>query len=161
MNLPAPGENAMKTGQVCSRDVITVRLSTPLTEAAVRMREHHVGSLVVVEPQTRKPLGMITDRDIVIAVVAAGMDPRIVSVGEVMAGTLHTVNEEEGALEALGKLRRHGVRRLPVVDAKGALAGIVSLDDLLALVADALAQGVAAIQSGRSVEAWRTHREMA
>jgi CBS domain-containing protein len=145
MNLPAPGENAMKTGQVCSRDVITVRLSTPLTEAAVRMREHHVGSLVVVEPQTRKPLGMITDRDIVIAVVAAGMDPRIVSVGEVMAG----------------KLRRHGVRRLPVVDAKGALAGIVSLDDLLALVADALAQGVAAIQSGRSVEAWRTHREMA
>lgn len=151
----------MKTGQVCNRDVVTARLSTPLTEAAVRMREHHVGSLVVVDPKTRKPLGMITDRDIVIAVVAAEMDPRTVVVGEVMAGTLHTVAEDEEALEALAKLRRHGVRRLPVVDAAGALAGIVSLDDLLELVSEALAQGVAAIHSARSVEAWRTHREIA
>jgi CBS domain-containing protein len=151
----------MRTGQICNRDVVTVRLSTPLTEAAARMREHHVGSLVVIDPKDRKPLGLITDRDIVVAVVAADMNPRTVVVGEVMAGTPHTVGEDEEALEALAKLRRHGVRRLPVVDAAGALTGIVTLDDLLALLSEALAQGVAAIHSERSVEAWRTHREVA
>lgn len=151
----------MKTGQICNRDVVTARLSTPLTEAAARMREHHVGSLVVIDPKDRKPLGVITDRDIVVAVVAAQMDPRTVVVGEVMAGTLHTVREDEEAFEALAKLRRHGVRRLPVVNEAGVLAGIVTLDDLLEMVSEALAQGMAAIHSERSVEAWRTHREIA
>lgn len=151
----------MKTGQVCKRDVVTARLATPLTEAAVRMRENHVGSLVVLDAKTRKPLGIVTDRDMVVAVVAADMDPRTVVVGEIMGGTVHAVNENEDALDCLAAMRRHGVRRMPVVDDAGELAGIVSLDDLLEVVADALATSVATLQSERSIEAWRTHREVA
>ncbi len=151
----------MKTGQVCKRDVVTARLATPLTEAAARMRENHVGSLVVVDPKTKKPLGIVTDRDMVVAVVAADMDPRTVVLGEIMGGTLHAVNQDEDALDCLTAMRRHGVRRMPVVDDAGELVGVVSLDDLLEVVAEALATSVAAMQSERSIEAWRTRREVA
>ena len=105
------------------------------------MREHHVGSLVIVVDRLseRVPVGIITDRDIVVAVVAKELDPRALTVSDVInSGGVLVVREQDGLPDALRLMREKGVRRVPVVTKSGALAGIVTIDDLLELVADEL-----------------------
>lgn len=146
----------MRVGEACSRSVVIVGPSTPVSEAAKLMREHHVGSLVVVgDGAARQPLGIVTDRDFVVEVLSAGIDYRAVSVGEIMAPKLIRAAEEESVLDALHRMRAHGLRRLPVVNAAGNLVGIVTFDDLLEIIAEELGDIVQAIGREQSAEAAR------
>lgn len=146
----------MKTGEVCKRDVVAIEASGNLADASRLMRQAHVGSIVVVdETGLRRPVGIVTDRDIVVEVVAAGLDPNTLTVGEIMARTLAVAREEDDALVSLKTMRRRGVRRLPVVDSAGGLVGIVTLDDLLEVGTSALMDVVQAITSERALESWR------
>jgi CBS domain-containing protein len=131
----------MNAGELCNREVVIAYRDTPLVEAARLMREHHVGSLVVVVNRLseRVPVGILTDRDIVVAVVAKEVDPRKLTVGDVAAAGLLAVHEKDGIPEALRMMRENGVRRLPVLTHSGALAGILTIDDLLELMAEELA----------------------
>ncbi|MFP5506630.1 MAG: CBS domain-containing protein [Gammaproteobacteria bacterium] len=132
----------MPVGEVCNREVVVADRALPVTEAALRMRAHHVGDLVVVDDQAgrRHPVGIVTDRDIVVEVVAAGVNPEALRVGDIMGTQVATVRESEGLFEAMRYMRDQGVRRMPVVDAAGALVGILTLDDLLELLAEELGE---------------------
>jgi CBS domain-containing protein len=144
----------MSVGEVCNRVAIFTQRKTPLPEAAGLMRDHHVGSLIVVEEgaRGRVPVGILTDRDIVVAVVAPAVDPRTLTVGEVMTGELLTVREQDSVFDALRLMRGRGIRRLPVVTPTGTLAGIVTVDDLLETVAEQLNDIVRAITSEQARE---------
>jgi CBS domain-containing protein len=149
----------MNVSELSNPFVVVAQRTTPLTDAARLMREHHVGSLVVVDEsgKGRVPVGMLTDRDIVVAVVAGEVDPRTLTAGEVMSGELATVRAADSAEAALRLMRRRGIRRVPVVSDAGALTGIVSLDDLLEKVAEQLSDAVRAITS-EQVHETRTRR---
>lgn len=145
----------MPIGEICNREVVIAEPGMAVPEAARLMRQYHVGTLVVVEELAgrRRPLGIVTDRDIAIEVVAAGVSPDGLSVGDIMGGELITVRETEGLFEALRYMRDRGVRRMPVVDNDGWLIGIVSLDDLLELLAEELSEMAGLISRGRQREA--------
>ncbi len=130
----------MAIGEICNREVVVVTRETTITEAAQLMRQHHVGDVVVVMEQggLRTPMGILTDRDVVVEAVAASLDPATLSVGEIMTPDLATVQENTGVFEAIRYMRDKGVRRMPVVDADGDLIGILALDDLLELLAEEL-----------------------
>ena len=144
----------MNVGEICNRTVVVAKRDMVLGEAAHLMREHHVGSLVIVDERGkgRVPVGIVTDRDIVVAVVAEGVDPRKIALGEVMRPELVTVGEAESVSDALRLMRGRGVRRVPVLAADGTLAGIVTVDDLLEIVAEQLGQLVRAIATEQSRE---------
>ena len=127
----------MPIGDICQRDVVFVERDMPLIDAAQLMRTHHVGALVVVDDEKgkRMPIGMLTDRDIVVAVVAAQVDAQTLNVGDVMMDHLISAKETEGVWETIQHMRSAGVRRVPVVQKDGALVGIVAIDDLLGLLA--------------------------
>jgi CBS domain-containing protein len=127
-------EVAMTVGDICNRDVVVAPKGEMVVDAAKRMRTSHVGDLVVVEIRNGRhmPVGIVTDRDIVIAAVAG--DPEHINyllVGEVMTPDLVTAVEQDSIEAALRKMHDHGIRRLPIVDATGALVGILTLDDIL------------------------------
>jgi len=128
----------MSVGELCNRTVIVTSRTTRLDEAARLMREHHVGSIVVVDetPAGSKPVGIVTDRDIVIEIVAAGVSPATVTVEEIMVPDLVVAKEGEDLLDTLTRMRAKGIRRVPVVNGAGALLGILSLDDMLGVLAE-------------------------
>jgi CBS domain-containing protein len=124
----------MTVGDICSRDVVVALKSDGIVEAARRMRTRHVGDIVVVDngPPGPVPIGIVTDRDIVISVVAGDPDHMdYLLVGDVMTGDVVTVAEANSVEEALARMEANGVRRLPVVDPGGVLVGVVTLDDVL------------------------------
>lgn len=127
-------------GQICSRIVTVAQRETPLVEAAQRMRAEHVGCVVVVDEasQGRLVCGILTDRDIVTAVVAAGVDPATLTVEDVMTADVLTALEADSVTDLVRAMRRRGVRRLPVTSPQRVLVGLVTLDDVLALVAEQL-----------------------
>ena len=149
----------MNVSELSNPFVVVAQRATPLPDAARLMREHHVGSLVVVDEsgKGRVPVGMLTDRDIVVEVVAGEVDPRTLTAGEVMSGELATVRASDSAESALRLMRRRGIRRVPVVSEAGTLTGIVTLDDLLEKVAEQLSDAVRAITS-EQVHETRTRR---
>ena len=136
----------MAIGELCSRDVVFVGLNESCALAARLMREQHVGSLVVVREQggRRVPAGVVTDRDLVVGVMALGLEPEKTLVEAVMRPEVAVVGEDEGVGRALALMRDKGVRRLPVVDAKGALVGLLAADDLIELFGEELS-GLAAV----------------
>ncbi|HEU4624124.1 MAG TPA: CBS domain-containing protein [Steroidobacteraceae bacterium] len=146
----------MNVGQICQRRVVMVRRTDDLATAARLMREHHIGYLVVVEPSLEeagfKPIGVLTDRDIVVSVVAREADPRMLRVEDVMTQNPVTIMTEDSVTDALEQMRRIGVRRLPVVGYCGLLEGIVSLDDILAHMARDFGNAADAITRERAVE---------
>jgi CBS domain-containing protein len=97
------------------------------------MRQEHVGDLVVVESRANGsvPVGILTDRDIVAGVVAKRVDPRAVTVGDTMTRNPLTIRDDASLEFALREMRRYGVRRAPIVRAKGDLVGIISIDDVI------------------------------
>jgi len=126
-------------GNFCVRNVVTVSRNAPIIEAAKLMREHHVGALVVVDkPGGNVPVGIVTDRDIVVEVVAAGVAANTVNVAEIIQRPLATVNEDASYAETVRLMAQHAVRRMPVVDAHGKLVGIVAVDDLMRQLAGPL-----------------------
>lgn len=144
----------LSAGDVCTRHVTFAERRTPITEAAQLMREHHVGALVVVDETVlgRMVVGLLTDRDIVTSIVAKGVNPAIVTVGDAMTTDLVTAHEQDSLIDALALMRRHGVRRLPIVEPNGVLIGLLALDDVLEIVAEELQLMVQAIASGRKRE---------
>lgn len=120
------------------------------------MREKHVGFLVVTEfdvaSQQERPLGVITDRDIVVAVVARETDPRSLRVEDVMTRQPVVVPEGSSIASALQQMRRIGVRRLPVVDYRGHLVGVLSLDDVIGALAGELQDVAGSIQNEQRIE---------
>jgi CBS domain-containing protein len=145
----------MAVGEICNRDVVIAEKTLPVVDAAQLMRTHHVGDLVVVEEKAgrRHPVGIVTDRDIVVEVVAAGVDPDALKVGDIMGPEVATVREGEGLYEALHYMRGKGVRRMPVVDRDGALVGILTLDDLLSLLAEEMTELAKLVSHERQREA--------
>jgi len=114
---------------------------TVLTGAKL-MRQFHVGNVIVADESEggRVPVGIVTDRDIVLEVLAQDVDPSGLSLADIMSRDLLTVNEKQSVFEAVHSMCQRGVRRAPVVDDAGKLAGIVAIDDLLELFADQLGE---------------------
>jgi CBS domain-containing protein len=142
-------EVMMSAGEYCNRDVVVIEKTKPVREAVHLMRSNHVGDVVVVEMRENAsiPLGILTDRDIVVEILAEDVDLDAVNVGDVMSDQLVTVNKETKLLDAVKLMRVKGVRRLIVVNERDELLGILSVDDLLELVAEQLTDIVSLISN--------------
>jgi CBS domain-containing protein len=130
----------MSVSHVCNHNVASVSPGADVGEAAILMREAHVGDLIVIEHRRglTVPIGIVTDRDIVVGVIAKGIAAGTVTVGDVMSADLLTVREDSGIELALREMRRVGVRRAPVVGAAGELVGVLSIDDVVDHIATQL-----------------------
>jgi len=144
----------MNVGTLCQRNVVTVSPTDELSVAARLMRERHIGCLVVVEGSGggAVPVGMLTDRDIVVAIIARETESGQLQVGDVMTRNPVSVLESESLSTALRQMRAIGVRRLPVVGKRGELTGLLSLDDVLDTLVSELQDVVGAIQNERRIE---------
>ncbi len=123
----------MLVKEMCTGEVVCCRPQTSALEAARLMRHRHVGDVVVVDDpeQQRIPLGVVTDRDLAVEVLGNGRDAAATTLSSFMRGPVVIARESEDASAVIERMRTHGVRRIPVVDERGALIGIVTLDDLL------------------------------
>jgi CBS domain-containing protein len=139
----------------CVRNVVCGLRGMPVVDAAALMRHRHVGDIIVIDQvgDKRVPVGIVTDRDIVVEVVAAGLDPKSIRLGDLVVGTLSTIAESAGYAETVRLLAIKGVRRMPVVDAAGGLVGIITLDDMLHQLAAPLAALSELAGRGRRFEA--------
>ena len=146
----------MNVGMICRREVITVDPAEDLVKAAHLMRECHVGSLVVVSAGESSPdlkaIGMLTDRDIVTAVLAKDADVRQLRVDDVMTRSPLLASEFSTLEATLKHMREVGVRRVPVVGTRDQLVGILSLDDVLQSLADQLTDVARAVRMEQKVE---------
>jgi CBS domain-containing protein len=115
-------------------------------DAARAMRSRNVGALVVVN--AGRPVGMLTDRDVAIEVVAKGLDPDTARVGDVMHKKPITIREDLGILDAAKVFAKTGVRRLPVVTKSGVLVGVITVDDLIMLLGNELGHVAGALSAG-------------
>ncbi len=136
----AQRERIMNIGEVCTRRVFLIRADQPLAEAAQEMQRRHVGALVVTEEREAvvRPVGMLTDRDIVCGQFAHQADLYCLTVADVMSAPVISVAELQSLDEVIALLRTRSIRRAPVVNGRGELVGIVTLDDLLPAVAGEL-----------------------
>jgi len=131
----------MRVGEICTRSVVTCCRETRVLELAAMMRDQHVGAVVVVEPRTGlrpRPVGVITDRDLVVQVMARGADPETLLAGDLLIGPLVQACESETVYDAVWHMRGKGVRRLPVVDEQDGLVGIIATDDVMPALAQAM-----------------------
>lgn len=130
----------MTAGEYCNREVIIVEENVSITEVASMMREYHVGTLVVVEREggISRPIGIITDRDLVIEVIAQEIPLDVLIVKDVMNKELVYVTEQETLLNTIALMQSRGVRRILVLDDNGNLQGILSADDAIELLAEAM-----------------------
>ena len=119
-------------GKICIKPVVTASAQMTVDQAARAMRSKNVGALVVVN--AGRPVGMLTDRDIAVEVVARGMDPEEVRVGDVMVKKPVTIRQDLGIFDAAKAFAKTGVRRLPVVTSSGVLVGVITMDDVLMLL---------------------------
>ena len=147
----------MSAGEYCNRDVVVVEKTESVRTAVNLMRQHHVGDVVVTETSSKKPVGVLTDRDIVIEIMAEDVNIDAVSIGDVMSFDLVSVTEDTGLLDAIKLMRIKGVRRLPVLNKQGGLEGILSVDDILELVGEQLGDLVALVSKEISNEAHKRH----
>jgi CBS domain-containing protein len=147
----------MNVASICGKNVVTIRGFEELGAAAQLMREKHIGYLVVVEPDVAsagslKPIGVLTDRDIVISVVARETDPRTLRVSDVMTQNPVVTRDSDSLEQALARMRAIGVRRLPVVGSRGELVGVLSLDEIIDSLAAALQNVAGSIRNERRIE---------
>ena len=145
----------MKVRDFCSKGVVTVEPQASLREAALLMRNRHVGALVVVERKggIEQPAGILTDRDIVVAVIAVpGARPEGLRAADAMSQPVVLAREDDSVFEAVETMQRKAVRRLPVVAADGSLRGMVTLDDVLRVLAAELGGLAEALRWGRKRE---------
>ncbi len=126
----------MFIGEICNRNVIIATRETSILELAQLMREHHVGSIIITEQQNacNIPVGIITDRDLVIELLSKDIDTKSVSAGDVMSTDLTSVRESNHVYDTLKLMRGKGIRRMPVVNDENVLVGILTVDDLLDVV---------------------------
>ena len=140
----------LTAGAICKRKVTVGYKQTSLVAAAQLMREDHVGSLVVVDEEngSRQVRGIVTDRDIVMSVVATGLDPVPLHLEDIMTEHVVTVSEADSLLDLMRSMREHGVRRVPVVSFQDELMGIVTMDDVLKILAQEMNALAGSIDEG-------------
>ncbi len=129
----------MSIGEFCNRQVVIARLESDIVAVAKLMREYHVGDVIIVQGQkgeAQMPLGIITDRDLVIELLAKEVNLASVTVGDIMSYELVTCHESVGLWDALQRMESKAIRRLVVVGDTGSLVGILTIDDILELLAD-------------------------
>jgi CBS domain-containing protein len=147
----------MTIAALCARDVAILQRGATVQDAARLMRARHVGDVVIVgSADTGVPLGILTDRDIAIEVVGQGLAPAQVPVENAMSAPLLTLREDDGVLDSISRMAARGVHRAPVLDPAGRLAGLVSVDDLVPLLAQELGKLAVLIRRGQRREASRT-----
>jgi CBS domain-containing protein len=145
----------MKVRDFCSKKVITVEPQASLREAAGLMRHNHVGALVVVEGEgdEARPKGILTDRDMIVSVIAVpGARPEGIRVCDAMSTHLAVAHEDDGVFEAAQTMAERGVRRLPVISREGNLRGLVSCDDIQQLVASEMSNLASALRKAAERE---------
>ena len=149
----------MNVGEICSRIVVVAESGTPVQQAAKLMRDHHIGALVVTEggDAARRPIVILKARDLVVEVVAADEDYRMLTVGDIMSERPAALKETAGLFEVIAQMRSGGMRRLVVVDANEHLLGIVAMDDLLPVLAEELSSLAQAIKVEQRREAQKRH----
>jgi len=126
----------METSKLISKKVITVKKNESVQDAAKLMRKHHIGDVVVLDPKSNAPIGMLTDRDIVLATIALNIPYEGLSVGDIMTEKLVTVGQNADIHEIIRLMKAHGVKRIPVVGAKKNLLGIISRDNVMKYLGD-------------------------
>ena len=143
----------MKLGHICETDVVTTSAQAPLGDAAAEMRRRQVGALVVVEQRDGGswPVGIITDRDIAMAAMTRCGD--VLCVADVMTQNLIVARDRDDFFEGLSKMRRFGIRRLPIVALDGRLRGIITLDDIVDVLSMKLREASGVVPRERRVEA--------
>lgn len=144
----------MFVGEMCNRQVVICGPDDSIQNAAELMRDNHVGDVIVVEHKEGKhyPIGILTDRDIVIEVLAEGVNLSDIAVKDVMSSELISVKEDDFIIETIEKMRDKGVRRVPVVNQEDGLEGILAVDDTIELVAELLSNLVGLFKHGYNRE---------
>ena len=132
----------MQVGEICTREVVCANAETTVAAAAKLMRQYHIGDVIVTREENgrRIPLGIVTDRDIVLGVVAPELNPVALTIGDIMGQELITAGEMEDVFDAVQRMRNKGVRRMPIVQDDGSLVGIVSIDDVIEVLAEEMNQ---------------------
>lgn len=130
----------MNAGELCNRNAVVADASSTIPQIAQLMREFHVGSVIITKDSSglRKPIGIITDRDIVIEMIAKDLPVDSCNAGDMMSYQLVTARENEDVWEVMEEMRSKGIRRIPIVDHRDALVGILAADDLIEYVRDQL-----------------------
>lgn len=141
----------MKVIDMAVHEVATITADQSICACALQMRLDHVGSLVVVD-ENQTPLGMITDRDIAIEVVARKLNPEQLTVKDIMTAPVVTATPNESMVVALARMREFGVRRLPIVDEQGKLVGVISNSNLVEELSGLLDSLVRNIHSSKTRE---------
>ena len=137
----------MTIGEICTRDVIVVNREDSVIKVAKLMREYHVGDVVIVDKNMDQnlPVGIITDRDIVLELVAKEVDINSVMAGDIMSMELLIAEEDEQLTDLAQRMQLKGVRRVPVVNDKGGLVGIVTEDDIIEQIGEQLSNLVSLV----------------
>lgn len=146
----------MKVGEYCKRAVVSIDDDADALAAAKLMRQEHVGFLVVYKAgdELRKPVGVLTDRDLVLAVMARDVSPQSVTVQDVMTRQPLIASEHDELSDMLQAMRMAGIRRVPVTDTRGALSGIMAIDDAIDVVTGLMCDIAGSIKSEQRQE-WR------
>jgi CBS domain-containing protein len=141
----------VSVGSICTHKVITVDVGIDIGAAATVMRENKIGYLIVTDRKkdSGKPVGVITDRDIVVKVTARDVDPHSVTVGDVMTPEPLLAADDDGISETLRRMRQLGVRRVPVVGPRGQITGVLSIDDVVDHVVAELANVAGSIRGDK------------
>jgi CBS domain-containing protein len=144
----------MNVGELCNREVVIACPEDSIIEVARRMRDHHVGDVIVVADSNghNEPVGIVTDRDLVVRGVAEAASLDTMRVADVMVDQLVVAGEREDVATILKRMRAHGVRRMPVVDDDAHLAGILTYDDLVEWVTEQMSDLIAVVQHEQWVE---------
>lgn len=129
----------MSIGKLFKREVITAPRDMSVNDAAKLMKKNKIGDIVVINDESGGvPVGIFTDRDITVKIVAEEVDPRSLCVGDAMSEELLILKEHFGIREAVDLMCAKGIRRAPITNPDGKITGIVSIDDLILLLADEL-----------------------
>lgn len=144
----------MTLNELCTRETVFVTRNESVLTAARLMRDYHVGDVVVVEMEDgrRRPVGILTDRDIVLEVTALDVDPRLITASDAMSDELISMEGDADLFDATARMRHYGVRRLVVVDAEDALIGVISVDDVLDVLAEEMTNIARVMYREREVE---------
>ncbi|MCD6047241.1 MAG: putative signal-transduction protein with domain [Gammaproteobacteria bacterium] len=132
----------MPVQKIATSKTVCISENASLFEVSKKMKKYNVGAVVVVKDAEADltPVGIITDRDIVVELVATGVDPNDVYIKEILVDDLMTVKEGSSVQEAISSMKKKGVRRVPIVNEENKVVGIVSMDDLLMLMVKELCE---------------------
>ncbi|MCW8400338.1 CBS domain-containing protein [Legionella sp. PATHC038] len=145
----------MRVGEYCNRDVVVINSNESVKNAAELMRTHHVGDLVLVEEHNNQkiPIGIVTDRDLVIEVMAVGVQPESLLVRDILTEPFSCVFENDSLFDALEIMHSKRIRRLPVISENKTLIGIITLDDLIEILTETMTHIVDVVKLQQKKEA--------